>query len=72
MDSHRKRMLRHHSKKNVFRTKKDGLILIFRASLFRIGNSGASFGRPQRRWEDNIKTDFEDFGWGGMDWIDLA
>jgi hypothetical protein len=28
-------------------------------------------GRPRRRWEDNIKTDLEDGGWG-MDWIELA
>jgi hypothetical protein len=29
-------------------------------------------GRPRRRWEDNIKMDLRDVGWGGMDWIDLA
>jgi hypothetical protein len=30
-------------------------------------------GRPRRRWEDNIKTDLREFGWGGgMDWINLA
>jgi hypothetical protein len=23
-------------------------------------------------WEDNIKMDFREMGWGGMDWIDLA
>jgi len=23
--------------------------------------------RPRRRWEDNIKTDFQDVGGGGMD-----
>jgi hypothetical protein len=28
--------------------------------------------RPGCRWEDNIKTDFRETGWGGMDWIDLA
>jgi hypothetical protein len=28
--------------------------------------------RPKRRWEDNIKMDLGDSGWGGMDWIDLA
>jgi hypothetical protein len=26
----------------------------------------------RRRWEDNIKMDFREIGWGGMDWIDLA
>jgi hypothetical protein len=29
-------------------------------------------GRPRRRWEDNIKIDVREIGWGGMDWIDLA
>jgi hypothetical protein len=29
-------------------------------------------GRPRRRWEENIKTDLREIGWGGMDWIDLA
>jgi hypothetical protein len=29
-------------------------------------------GRPGHRWEDNIKFDLQEVGWGGMDWIDLA
>jgi hypothetical protein len=29
-------------------------------------------GRPRCRWEDNIKMDLKEIGWGGMDWIDLA
>jgi hypothetical protein len=29
-------------------------------------------GRPRHRWEDNIKIDIHEVGWGGMDWIDLA
>jgi hypothetical protein len=28
--------------------------------------------RPRRRWEDNIKMDLRESGWGGIDWIDLA
>jgi hypothetical protein len=28
--------------------------------------------RPRCRWEDNIKMDFAETGWGGMDWIDLT
>jgi hypothetical protein len=28
-------------------------------------------GRPRRRWEDNIKMDFQEVGWG-LKWIDLA
>jgi hypothetical protein len=27
--------------------------------------------RPRRRWEDNIKMDLREVGWGA-DWIDLA
>jgi hypothetical protein len=29
-------------------------------------------GRPRRRWEDNIKVDVREIGWGGTVWIDLA
>jgi hypothetical protein len=29
-------------------------------------------GRPRRRWEDNIRMDLREVGWGGMDWINLA
>jgi len=28
-------------------------------------------GRPRHRWEDNIKMDLQEVGWG-MDWIELA
>jgi hypothetical protein len=28
--------------------------------------------RPRHRWEDNIKMDLREVGWGGMDWINLA
>jgi len=30
------------------------------------------FGRPRRRWEDNIKMELQEVGCGGMDWIELA
>jgi hypothetical protein len=29
-------------------------------------------GRPRHNWEDNIKMDLREVGWGGVDWIDLA
>jgi hypothetical protein len=29
-------------------------------------------GRPRRRWEDGIKMDLREIGWGGMEWIHLA
>jgi hypothetical protein len=28
--------------------------------------------RPRHRWEDNIKMDLQEAGWGGTDWINLA
>jgi len=29
-------------------------------------------GRPRRRWEDNIKMDFQEVGCGSVDWIELV
>jgi hypothetical protein len=29
-------------------------------------------GRPRRRWEDNIKMDLREIGFGYVDWIHLA
>jgi hypothetical protein len=29
-------------------------------------------GRPNRRWEDNIKMDFRGKGFGDVDWVHLA
>jgi hypothetical protein len=33
-----------------------------------------SLGRQRRRWEDNIKMDLQEVGWGGVrrDWMELA
>jgi hypothetical protein len=31
-----------------------------------------TFGRPRRRWEDNIRMDLQEVGCGGVDWIELA
>jgi hypothetical protein len=28
--------------------------------------------RPRRRWEDGIKMDLREIGWGGVQWIQLA
>jgi hypothetical protein len=28
--------------------------------------------RPRRRWEDGIKMDLREIGWGGVAWIHLA
>jgi hypothetical protein len=29
-------------------------------------------GRPRRRWEDGIRIDLREIGWGSVDWIQLA
>jgi hypothetical protein len=29
-------------------------------------------GRPKRKWMHNIKIDFREIGYSGMEWIDLA
>jgi len=29
-------------------------------------------GRPRRRWEGNIRMNFREIGWKGVDWIHLA
>jgi len=29
-------------------------------------------GKPRCRWEDNIKMDLQEMGWGSIDWIELA
>jgi hypothetical protein len=31
-----------------------------------------TFGRPRRRWKDNIKVDLQEVGFEGMDWINGA
>jgi hypothetical protein len=29
-------------------------------------------GRPRRKWEDGIRMDLRENGWGSVDWIQLA
>jgi hypothetical protein len=29
-------------------------------------------GRPRRRWEDGIRMDLREIGWGSVNWIQLA
>jgi hypothetical protein len=29
-------------------------------------------GRPRRRWEDGIRMDLREIGWGVVDWIRLS
>jgi hypothetical protein len=33
---------------------------------------GRPLGRPRHRWEDNIKMDLGEIGFGDVDWIHLA
>ena len=28
--------------------------------------------KTMSRWEDNIKTDLQELGWGNMDWVALS
>jgi hypothetical protein len=28
--------------------------------------------RPRRRWDDGIRMDLREIGWGSVDWIQLA
>jgi hypothetical protein len=42
----------------------------FRVSV-EIPEGKKPLGRPRRRWEDDIETDLQAFGWG-VDYIDLA
>ena len=39
-----------------------------------VGKPGGKrpFGRPRRRWEDNIQMDLQEVGCGGMESIELA
>jgi hypothetical protein len=29
-------------------------------------------GRPRRRWEDGIRMDLREIGWGSLDWIQMV
>jgi hypothetical protein len=29
-------------------------------------------GRPRRRWQDGIRMDLREIGWGSVEWIQLA
>jgi len=38
-----------------------------------VGREGKrQLGKQRCRWEDNIKMDLQEVGWGSRDWIDLA
>jgi hypothetical protein len=35
-------------------------------------NGKRPLGRPYSIWDDNIKMNLQEVGWGDMDWFDLA
>jgi hypothetical protein len=41
-------------------------------NAYRILEGKRPLGRPRHRWEENIRMDLREIGWGGMGWIDLA
>jgi hypothetical protein len=44
---------------------------VYRVLVGKLGGNGP-LGRPRRRWENNIKMDLQEVGYGGMDLIELA
>jgi hypothetical protein len=36
------------------------------------GKTNLHLGRPRCRWEDGIRMDLREIGWGSVDWIELA
>jgi hypothetical protein len=55
-----------HSKARVGDTRNSYKILVGKPEEKR------PFGRPRRRWDDNIGRDLRERGWEGEDWIYLA
>jgi hypothetical protein len=47
------------------------IIIVYRL-LVEKPEGKTTLGIPRRRWEDNITMDLQEFGCGGMKWIDLA
>jgi hypothetical protein len=39
--------------------------------LVRKARGNKPLGRPRRRWEDWVKMDLREIGWGGVEWIHL-
>jgi hypothetical protein len=64
----------------IFRVKKS-ISMRLTGHIARMGESRVSvgklerkrpLGKPRRTWEDNIKMNFQEVGFAGMEWIDLA
>jgi hypothetical protein len=47
-------------------------IKVLDSLLYLLPEGRRPLGRPRRRWEDNIKIDLREIGFGDVDWIHLA
>jgi hypothetical protein len=47
-------------------------VILFYSVLVGKPEGKRPLGRPRRRWENNIKMDYQEVGCGVMDWIELA
>jgi hypothetical protein len=49
---------------------------VFELSVYRVlvgkPEGKRLLGRPRHRWEDNVRMDLQEVGWGCKDWIGLA
>jgi hypothetical protein len=45
---------------------------VYRVFLGKPEGRSEHLENPRRRWEGNIKMDFQEVGCGGMDWFELA
>jgi hypothetical protein len=48
------------------------LVVIVCRSLVEKPEGKKALGKPKYRWEDNIKIDLQEVGYGDMDWIELV
>jgi hypothetical protein len=49
-----------------------GLCFLYETQYLKACGDEPPLGRPRRRWEDNIKMDLREIGFGAVDWIHLA
>jgi hypothetical protein len=50
----------------------DTFVKTINSSKLLISEGRRPLGRPRRRWEDNIKMDLREIGFGDVDWINLS